>query len=144
MTVRRAVEGDRFAILRLGKAFLAASGLPLPFNAAWAERTVRGYIVDGDKLCLVYQASEAVQGVLLAHAGDHPFGPFRIAAELIWWIDPDHRGVAALRMLDAYEAWAQDQGCAFVGMASLKDERVDRLYIRRGYRAAETHFLKAL
>ena len=48
-------------------------------------------------------------------------------------------------MLDAYEAWAGSQGCAFAGMAGMgADPDVAKLYLRRGYRVAETHFLKAL
>lgn len=143
--IREAVEADRFTILRLGRAFLAASGMPFGFEAAWAERSAKAYIADADKLCLVMEVEDRVRGVLFAHACDHPFGPFRIAMELLWWVDPAYRGKTSLKMLGAYEAWACDQGCAYVGMASLAAEpRAARIYERRGYRPVETHFLKEL
>ena len=48
-------------------------------------------------------------------------------------------------MLDAYETWAAAQRCAFAGMAGMgEDPVVAALYLRRGYRRAETHFLKPL
>lgn len=48
-------------------------------------------------------------------------------------------------MLDAYEAWARGKGCRFAGMVAMGDDPViARLYERRGYRRAETHFLKAI
>jgi hypothetical protein len=48
-------------------------------------------------------------------------------------------------MLSEYEAWAAEQGCLFVGMAGMGDDpAVGKLYQRRGYRRAETHYLKSL
>lgn len=81
----------------------------------------------------------------MARSYEHEFGPVRLARETVWWIDPKHRGRAAFRMLDAYEAWAADQGCSFVGMAGMGDDPVVRTLLeRRGYRVAETHFLKGI
>jgi hypothetical protein len=81
----------------------------------------------------------------MATASEHPFGPVWLARETVWWIDPAHRGSAAVRMLSEYEAWAAEQGCLFVGMAGMGDDpAVGKLYQRRGYRRAETHYLKSL
>ena len=85
------------------------------------------------------------QGILMAISFEHHFGPVLLAKETVWWIDPAHRGRAAVQMLDAYEAWAASKKCQFVGMAGMgADPDVAKLYLRRGYRVAETHFLKAL
>lgn len=68
-----------------------------------------------------------------------------LARETVWFIDPEYRGTAAVRMLDAYERWAKSLGCVFTGMAGMgADPKVAKLYLRRGYRVAETHYLKAL
>lgn len=88
---------------------------------------------------------EHAQGVLLASAQEHPFGGARYAMETVWWIAPEVRGRAANRMLDAYEQWAREQGCAFCQMAALVTfPGAGRIYERRGYRPVETHFLKPL
>lgn len=83
-------------------------------------------------------------GVLMAMAFEHPFGAGLWAKETVWYISPAGRGSSALRMLDAYEDWARAQGCATIGMASLATNDVSRIYERKGYSPAETHYLKAV
>ncbi len=80
----------------------------------------------------------------MANAFDHPFGAGLCASETVWFIAESARGRNALKMLDAYEAWAKDQGCAVVCMASLAINDVSRIYTRRGYSPVETHFMKAI
>lgn len=93
---------------------------------------------------LVIVAGQPAQGVLMAMPFDHPFGAGKWAKETVWYIAPEARGRAALRMLEAYEAWAREHGCAAIGMASLATNDVSKIYERRGYAPAETHFVKAL
>lgn len=152
--VRAAVDADRMRVIRLlkdsreGAGFDAATGVTgftFPFVAAYAERLFLAHRAEANALCLVHDVDGVAQGVLMAVASEHPFGPVWLARETVWWIDPAHRGTAAVRMLDAYEDWARGRGCAFAGMAGMgEDPDVGRLYRRRGYRVAETHFLKAL
>ncbi len=142
--IRVATIDDRFEILRLAKQFLIASGVAVPWDAAYAERTAKAYIADADKLCLVHCVRGTVRGVLAAHEAIHPFSPVRYAMELLWWVEPDHRGMEVLRMVDRYEDWARERICAFTGLAVLDDERVARFYRRRGYAPTEAHFLKPL
>jgi GNAT superfamily N-acetyltransferase len=134
---------------RVGAGFddpQGATGFVFPFEPAYAERLFARYLRGPLMLCLVHDVSGRAQGVLMAHAFEHDFGPVMLAQERVWWIDPAHRGgTAAPRMLDAYETWAANRGCAFAGMAGMGDDPVVmKLYQRRGYRRAETHCLKAL
>jgi hypothetical protein len=120
------------------------TGFAFPFEPAHAERLFLLHLMPRH-LCLLHDVEGAVQGVLMAVAHEHPFGPVWIARETVWWIEPDHRGLGAVKMLNGYELWARDQGCTFIGMAGMGDDpQVGRLYLRRGYRVAETHFLKAV
>lgn len=133
---------------RVGAGFDSPEGLTgfaFPFLAAYAERLFLHYQRGGYALCLVHDVAGVAQGVLMAHAFEHDFGPVWMAQERVWWIDPAHRGSAAPRMLDSYETWARSKGCQFVGMAGMgNDPQVGVLYQRRGYVRAETHFLKAV
>lgn len=143
MTVRRAVPADRLSIVGLLKNAHAAAALPFPFSATHAVALVDRHIADPSLFAFV--AGSPSQGVLLASAQDHPFAAVRYATETVWWIAPDARGQFAGAMLDAYEAWAGEQGCSFAGMAALATfPRAGTIYRRRGYREAETHFLKPL
>jgi hypothetical protein len=119
------------------------TGFSFPFDPAYAERLFLAHLSE-HALCLILDV-EGPQGVLMATAGQHPFGPVRLARETLWWIEPDHRGLAAVKMLDAYESWARAEGCDYAGMAGMgSDPDVGRLYVRRRYSVAETHYLKAL
>lgn len=138
--VRRAVEGDRLAVIRLMKDAHDAAGFTFPFSAPHADMLFRQHLAGG----LVLVAGQPAQGVLMAMPFDHPFGAGKWAKETVWYIAPEARGRAALRMLDAYEAWAREQGCVTIGMASLATNDVSKIYERRGYAPAETHFVKSL
>lgn len=120
------------------------SGFTFPFDPACAARLFTAHIDHPDRYCAVIEIVGRVEGLLLAAAFEHPFGPVRVAKETVWWIDPAHRGRSAIAMLDQYEAWARGIGCSFVGMAGMGDApEVGNLYRRRGYKVAETCYLKA-
>lgn len=142
--VRFATANDRFAIVALLRdAHAAATSMPVPFSATHVMALADRHIADGDLLALVL--GDPATGVLLASAQDHPFGGAKYAMEIAWWIAPEARGRSAMMMLDAYEQWARDRGCAFCQMAALVSfPQAARLYERRGYRAVETHYLKPL
>lgn len=142
--IRRAVATDKAAVLRMARDFHSASETSLPFSAAMASMLFDASLTDADRLCLVLDAN-GVRGTLVAQAGPHHFSPVKVATEIIWWVDPDARGIEALRMLRAYEDWARERGCAFAAMVGLgADPVVGRTYEIRGYAPAERHFLKAL
>jgi GNAT superfamily N-acetyltransferase len=125
--------------------FAGTEGFAFPFVPAYAERLFALHLDMMNACCLVNDIDGSVQGLLLAVAHEHPFGPVWLASETVWWIDPAHRGRSAIAMLDAYEAWAAAKGCKFAGMAGMGDDPdVAKLYLRRGYRPAEKHFLKVL
>ena len=145
MTCRPATPADRLAIVRLLRDAHKAAALPFPFSAPHAAALADRHIGSPNLLALVCGPPGAAQGVLLASSQDHPFAPIRYACETAWWIAPEARGQGAAEMLAAYEAWAVEQGCAFAGMAALASfPRAGTIYRRRGYREAETHFLKPL
>lgn len=142
----RAVELLRDS--RLGAGFdnpNGISGFVFPFVEEDAAQLFVDYLAAPRRLCLIHDVNDRPEGLLLAHAYKHDFGPVWLSQERLWWIDPAHRGMAAVRMLEAYEAWSSEQGCKFGGMAGMGDDpEVAKLYLRRGYVAAEKNFLKAL
>lgn len=151
--IRPAISRDKTRVVELlrdsrtGAGFDTPDGITgftFPFRPEYAERLFLGHL-RGRTLCLVHDVQGRAEGVLMATATEHPFGPVWLARETLWWIDPAHRGSAAPRMLDAYETWAAAQGCQFAGMVGMGDDPiVAKLYQRRGYARAETHFLKPM
>ena len=154
MIVRRAVASDKTRVIRLLKHSRDAAGFDsregltgftFPFDPAYAENLFLLHLEEAQNLCLVLNVENTVQGVLMAASSPHPFGPVWLARETVWWIEPAYRGTSAIRMLDQYEQWARERGCDFIGMAGMGDDPdVSKLYQRRGFKIAETHFLKAV
>lgn len=143
MTVRLATPDDRMPVVRMLRDAHKAGGLPFKFSAAHAVALFEAQ-QSADRLCLIFDAGTP-HGVLMASAQQHPFAPVLYAAEVVWWIDPEHRGKSASQMLAAYEAWAAERGCAFVSMAALSAApRAGVIYERRGYRPSETHYIKPM
>lgn len=143
-SVRPARWNERFAVLSLARDFHAASGIPFPFDPAHASQTAQRFIEDPDKLCLVLEVSGALRGVLAASWACSPLAPVRLAEEVIFWLDPQHRGSAARKMLAAYEEWARGQLCDAAGLAALNDPRVARFFGAAGFKPVENKFLKIL
>lgn len=142
--IRHATPADRAAIVRMARDFHAASDSPLMFDAAYAASVAGAYIADDDKLCLVLD-HDGPAGVLAAHVYQHPLAPVLAAGELMWWIDPKHRGLCAMRMLGAYEEWARAKGCVLIGMATPPgDDKAASIYRRKGYAPAGQHFFKTI
>jgi len=142
--VRRAAPADRIALVRMARDFLAASGLGLPFDPAWVERSAYAHIAGGDRVALVLEAGGRARGMLAGAVAQSPLAPVTVAEEIAWWIDPEARSLAAARaMLAAFEAWARDRGAAVIGLATL-DGRAGPLYRRAGYAPAEARWMKAL
>lgn len=152
-TIRRSHPLDRERVIELLRASHSAAGFDradgptgfhVPFEASFADRLFFTHF--NSRCCtFVLDVGGRAEGVLMAAARQHVFGAVLMAFETVWWIDPAHRGRAAIRMLDTYESWAQDMGCRFASMAGMGDDPdVAKLYLRRGYVRAETHFLKPL
>lgn len=141
----RAVELLRHSHAAAGFDGSGETGFVVPFEASYAARLFTTHLGAMNGCCLVLDVDGEAEGILLALAYEHPFGPVWISRESAWWIEPAHRGRSAVAMLDAYEAWSKRRHCRFVGMAGMgADPDVAKLYERRGYRRAETHFLKAV
>ncbi len=123
------------------------TGFFVPFDPRNAESFFRSHMQGGPRSYCRVLADDAdqAQGLLLAQAYLHPFGPVWLARESVFWVEPAFRGMSAEIMIRDFECWVSGNGYGFAGLAGMGDDAViARFYQRRGYRRAETHFLKAL
>ena len=121
---------------RMARAFRDSAMTWAAYDPKVFRRVYQGLSQDRNGLALVLDLDGA-KGVLLAAALPSPFSGELAAQEIMWWIDPSARGGSdGARMLDAYELWTRDVGAAHAGVTCL-DERVARLFDRRGYQRAE-------
>lgn len=119
--------------------FHKASELPFPATAQWADKLYTMARTDPNWLCV-----ERPGGVLLAMCGPSLMGPFTVAQEVVWWVDPAHRG-NSVGMLREFEQWATLRGVFAIEVKSLaKFPEVEKLYERAGYARLETSWVRWL
>jgi N-acetylglutamate synthase-like GNAT family acetyltransferase len=136
--IRRATADDVPALVAMGARFLAegpyAATRPTSADALEAfvaHMVSHAYVVRSD------------HGMLAGHAFAHPITGEPTASEVAWWVEPEARGgLAALRLLTHFEAWAADHGVRAVQMIAPAGTRLGRLYARYGYRELETTWEK--
>lgn len=143
-TTRHAINTDAGAVVDLLRQSHAAARWSFPFDPARAHALFTSHIQTNRACALVLEVDGQVSGLLMASLFEHPFGAGVCATETVWFIKESARGKYGLTMLDAYEAWAKQSGCASVCMASLAINDVSSIYTRRGYEPVETHFMKEL
>ena len=119
--------------------FHSASELPFPATAQWADKLYRTACNSPDWICI-----ERPGGILLACCGPSLMGPFTVAQEVVWWVDPEYRG-GSVQMLREYVKWATLRGVKAIEMKSLaKFPEVSVLYRREGFELLESSWVRWL
>ncbi len=113
-------------------------------DVGYAAKRYEEMINDGLATVLVAEKNGELMGALgFIKAPDLHNGEM-IAIETFWFTAPEHRGIG-LYLLDAFEEWAKENDCDKTAMIHLADsmpDRLEQLYIKRGYRLAEKHYLR--
>jgi len=88
--------------------------------------------------------NEDVTGMLAGMAMPFLFGTTKVATEIGWWVNPDERNKKLGKaLLDAFEAWAKEQGCTVITMICL-DQEVGKFYEKNNYTLKELTYSKEL
>lgn len=138
--IREAVEADVPALVRMGLSFVDYQPLPIPMCAGDLRQAVVGLMQNPDAIVLV--AGSDPYALLLGIAMPLWFAPrTMVASELAWWVDPDKRGGSAgIRLLRAFENWAEARGIEHIAMSAIESDLVASagpLIERRGYKVVE-------
>lgn len=145
MTVRHATEADLDQLVRMGEQF--AELTQHPFDAAKVRDALLGAMTKQEQVVLVYEKDGTVEGGIVGIVYP-PWTSNAVlwAVELAWWVDPNKRGLAGVRLLHAFEAWAQEHGAVSVSMSSQArlDSTAASLLTRKGYRPTEHTYMKEL
>jgi GNAT superfamily N-acetyltransferase len=140
--IRPAVEDDIPAIVGMVKDLRASTKIPMEIDEAVTARTLRMLIAAPHGLLLV--SGDHPQAFLAASVGVTAVSLAPVAMEHGWWASPDARG-AGMRLLVAYEGWAEQMGCRYVRMCTPPhNERAATLLRRRGFSVSEMVWTKAL
>lgn len=143
--IRDAIASDEDAILEMARQFVAFTPYADTFTATDEElrATINNFIATTK--AFVAEVDGKVVGMLAAVITSVWYAPsHKAAVELVWWVDPAHRkGMSGIRLVQAFEKWAEDQGASMVSMSNLEvDDNgfVANMLNRFGYRMSEqTH-----
>ena len=148
--VRLAEEADIPVLLKLAENFMKSSPYRImKFDRSKGKDFLRS-VINGpkiDSICLVALDKGVVVGFIVGAATEPVFSSNKIAMELGWWIEPEHRGTrGSLLLYTAYEDWAYRVGCSHVQGAYLPGTSVDldSFYKKRGYVQTESSYVKVL
>lgn len=143
----RKVEQAEFAELtRLGAKFYAESGLPGKFvPEVFIANWTKYYEIGWGNIVGLFEGKVPIGAIGMMSYPDPNDGE-PVAMEMFWFVQPESRG-AGLKLLDEFERWAANRGAkriTMVHLTQLAPEVLRKLYLRKGYREIEVHFVKSL
>ncbi len=146
MNIRPVEVFELPALVQGGHEFFADSKAPGGafepdyFCQSWGRLMTEGR----GRIFGLYQDDGMIIGALAAVIGPDPNVPIIVATECFWFVRSPWRG-KGIKLLDAFEAWADERGAhlkAMIHLVELQPEKLMNLYVHRGYREFERHFIK--
>jgi RimJ/RimL family protein N-acetyltransferase len=134
-TVRSAKSSDIPRIVQMGCRFRAESSYSkyLAENSAKMAELAE-MLISKDGLLILER--EEITGMLGFVVHEHFISGERVAGEVFWWVEPEHRG-DGLKLVDEMKRRARLLGCAYIHMIA-PSERVARLYRHLGFEWVES------
>lgn len=145
--IRRADADDITGIVDLGREFHAMAQIKIPYDPYGTRCFLEEALKNDAVAVFVVEQDGKLAGTAGAILAPVFFNlQVRVAQEMFWFVSKDARGRRdSLRLLEAMEAWARENQAVSLTMVSLAvNPNVGYLYLRRGYTALETHYVKEL
>jgi hypothetical protein len=142
--ILEAIESDVDQIVEMGAAFAQEEYSDRLTVTPEALRQMALNLIHGDQSVLwVARKGEQVIGMLGLVVYVHPMNGEMVASELVWWMRPEHRGRAGLRLLRTGERWARARSAVALQMIA-PNHRVESLYQALGYQQVETTYQRRI
>ncbi|MGH9505231.1 MAG: GNAT family N-acetyltransferase [Terriglobales bacterium] len=137
-TIRLAIDADIPRLVEMGQRFRAESRYA-KFLADNPERMAHlgRQLLACDGLLAMERDGEII-GMLGFILHDHFISGEKVAGEVFWWVEPEHRG-DGLKLLDETKRRAKAAGAKCLHMIA-PSERVSRLYKILGYEWVEATY----
>lgn len=147
--VRHATVADIDALIEMGKDFLAYSAYGKSIQMDHDQMAQGLCAVLDDGVILVAERGGEIIGGLVGKMSNVWFNPnIKVAAELGWWVKPEHRGSKlSIKLLREFERWGKAQGASFIALTDLvigNETPVARLFEKLDYALVERAHLKGV
>lgn len=144
--IRLATLADVPALVTMGQRFLEATdyGAHLATSPAHLEELARALLATDQAAIFVAEVGGVVVGCLALHVFPHPMSGEQTANELVWWVNPEARGVGLL-LLRRGEQWAKAMGAQTLQMVAPQAATdVQAFYQRAGFVPVETMYARRI
>lgn len=146
--IRKAEVNDLPKIDGCAQEFYSASRLlsRLPFVLERFVSSWTSFIESGVGAVFIAEEDGEVTGAIAGVIYPDLYSGVLVATEFFWIVREEKRG-PGVRLYEAFERWAREQGCAQVRMVHLLDsmpDKLERFYKHFGYEPTETHYVKEL
>jgi len=116
------------------------------FGQEYTDETIANVESNIANSCWLSVIRGKVVGMLGGYVTDSITCKQKIFQEVIWYVDEKHRGTG-VRLFAHLEKWCMQERVRQIVMASIHNdshESVHKFYLRKGYQAMETHYIKQL
>jgi len=141
MDIRIATPEDIVKIIEMCFAFSESSDYTKYVEAEQIGKMAAAFLTQEDKVILV---NNAVTGMVWGLKTQFPWGSAQVCTEMLWWVDPSERGNGlGNKLLEALGAWAKEQECVIVALASL-DLDIGNVFEKHGFKLYERTYWKEI
>lgn len=138
--IREARPSDMNRLLWLAEDFLKPS--QFTFDPVAISQSISTHMQCPRKCLFVSEKDDVVVGAI-AGCKETNFLGIHMASETVLFVEQKHRGRAGLELIKAFEDWASPLPVMMNTRLDFhKDDRLDKLLERKGYKAIETHYMK--
>lgn len=140
--IREARADEAYTVAKFMCKFEEATSF-VKVDPVYAGKKYKKFIESGiGKMFILEEGGEMIGGLGCLVGEDLHF-PRVLAVETYWFVAKEHRG-KGLALLDHFETWAEENGYipAMVHLSDSYPETLKELYLKRGYKLVEQHYIK--
>lgn len=133
--------------LNLGEDFFKEKGIPGSFNRKVFVETWKRLLNSNVAALWVTVHEGKITGSLGGLLFPDPNDGELVAQEMFWYVSEQSRkSLDGVRLMLNFESWAKVMGAKRIIMAALvnSDFKIGELYLAKGYKPVETHYIKIL
>ena len=141
--IREATAADLPPLLLIAKAFGDEAPDTHNYDLDKVEAMLRFCIYDDNAVVYVMEMDEVVVGGIVGVVAEMWASYDLSATEVAWFVDKKYRGRGALKLLRAFEDWAESKEADYITVADIEGiANLEPLYKRKGYSKVETSYSK--
>ena len=145
-TVRQAVEADIDRLVEMACRFASESEYS-KVAAVDAEKVtglIGRLIATEGSVVFIGEVDGETVAMIGGHLFDHPMLDAVFAAEVAWWVEPEHRSSrVGYKLLQSFTAWSVEHDATHISMVA-PNEHVGQFYRRLGFMEVEREYLRRL